>query len=491
MQPADINRFLAEFAKDPAEVMDRVPEKLHPDGRPREDALGHFDDDAVLTGSFVEQRDGARAELRAADDAGNTYTVADLAAGKAPIESRDRVEDLVDEVRYTRPADVESARLHSASLAETPWSDDYWGIYRGLLGRRYADPLFTDSDDWKENRAYVERSPAAKIVERGDAAAIDLLSPSEKYDLLLGDDAFTLTAAMWAEGQGYYERSGSVERWMGICHGWAPASYTVPRPRRSVTARTPKGLEITFYPADLRALASLLWANASPRVRFIGQRCEETDPPKDENGRVLSAAAFDNNPGTFYLAMVNQIGHAKRALVMDATYDYEVWNQPVCGYEAHFFNPQTMRFASTVREGTVARGDFTRDRFQRYRSLDYVSALGVAMRTRYVVERAPKHDASDDASKDPTTLVDYYFDLELDGSGKILGGEWYTNRHPDFLWTPAPGQRAVTPADELATGAWDGSGPVPASWRAAAARASADGLPMAKVVEQLVALASR
>jgi hypothetical protein len=108
-----------------------------------------------------------------------------------------------------------------------------------------------------------------------------------------------------------------------------------------------------------------------------------------------------------------------------------------------------------------------------------------------VVERAPKHEPSDAPANDPTVLVDYYFDLELDASGKILGGEWYLNRHPDFLWTPGAQQRALTPADEVVSGAWDGSGPVPASWRAAAVRASADGLPMAKVVEQLVALAGR
>jgi hypothetical protein len=175
---------------------------------------------------------------------------------------------------------------------------------------------------------------------------------------------------------------------------------------------------------------------------------------------------------------------------MDATYDYEVWNQPVAGYEYHYFNPQTMRFAAVAREATVARGDFTRDRFSKYRSPDYTAALGVAMRTRYIAETAPSHAETDDPGRDRVVLVDYFYDLELDDAGRILGGEWYVNRHPDFLWGPAPGLRAVTPGDAFATGAWAPGQPVPASWQSAAVRASADGLPLARIVEQLVALAS-
>jgi hypothetical protein len=87
-------------------------------------------------------------------------------------------------------------------------------------------------------------------------------------------------------------------------------------------------------------------------------------------------------------------------------------------------------------------------------------------------------------------LVDYFYDLELDGSGKIIGGEWYLNKHPDFLWTPAPGLHATTPADAFATGTWDAGQPVPESWRSAAVRASADGLPLARIVERLIALAN-
>jgi hypothetical protein len=485
MEREMIDSYLAAFQESPAEVMDRMPEKRTPAGAPREGAGTAFDVDAIATSTFVKMRDDVRSQIH--DDAGS---VADVALGKAPIEKHDRAQDLVDEFRYDKLSAMEDARLLKADLPETPWSDDYWGIYLGVLGNRYADPNYPASQDWKQNYDYVTQRPAEKVVASGNLGDINLLSPSEKYDLLVGDAAFSLTKAMWAEGKATYDSKGSVETWMGICHGWAPASYNLARPRKAITVRSPSGLPVHLYPSDIKALCSLLWAYSSPDVRFIGTRCNEQDPPKDENGRVLSSAAFDTNPGTWHLAMVNQIGVAKRSLVMDATYDYQVWNQPLAGYEYHYFNPNGMRSAATLREATVARGDFTRDRFAKYRSRDYVAAVGVAMRTRYVSETAPYHAPMDEASADAITVVDYFYDLELDGDGRILGGEWYLNRHPDFLWGPARGVRAVTPADAFATEEWSGAGPVPASWRSAAVRASADGLPLAKIVERLVALAN-
>src|SRR5262249_28151314 len=149
-------------------------------------------------------------------------------------------------------------------------------LYRGLLGRRYADPAYPDGTDWVENHAYVAAHPAAAITKSGDAAAIDLLSPAEKYEFLVGDREGSLTAAMWNEGRLYQERDGKVERWMGICDGWAVASYMLPRPTRVATALAADGkTQLRFYPDDIKALASLLWAKARVSVRFIGTRCTE------------------------------------------------------------------------------------------------------------------------------------------------------------------------------------------------------------------------
>lgn len=89
------------------------------------------------------------------------------------------------------------------------------------MGARYADPSFPANPDWKKNYDYIRANPTANILASGSAARINRMSPSEKYDALIGDSSETLTRAMWAEGKRYYDTHGDVESWMGICHGWS------------------------------------------------------------------------------------------------------------------------------------------------------------------------------------------------------------------------------------------------------------------------------
>lgn len=264
----------------------------------------------------------------------------------------------------------------------------------------------------------------------------------------------------------------------------------LPRPRKVVTVLAADGkTKVRFYPSDVKALASLLWANAGTPTRFIGGRCGEKSPKTDENGRLLSPAAFDTNPGTWHQCVVNQIGAAKRSFVMDATYDYEVWNQPVFSYEYSYFNPKTMKLVAGLREGTIARPDFKSDHFRRYRTSRYDSIVGVAMKVKYVVETSPSHAPEDMPSRDALREAGYNYDLELDAQGTILGGEWYQNRHPDFLWTPPPGARAMSESEEEATGEWIDGTSVPIPWRGAAVRAGVSSTPLARIVERLIQLA--
>jgi hypothetical protein len=112
--------------------------------------------------------------------------------------------------------------------------------------------------------------------------------------------------------------------------------------------------------------------------------------------------------------------------------------------------------------------------------------VGIAMRIVYVGETSADHQTTDDASRDRLVKVDYMYDLEHDEGGVIIGGEWYLNTHPNFLWT-ASGQ-PVSTQEAAATGDW-GSGPITDAWGDAAAAASADGQPLAKIVHRLFEMA--
>jgi len=473
-----INASLQEFLKDSVAFMNQHPAKMDADGEVVE-GCSLFSEKNVEQMDYIAIRDGFRAMLSAGEDMGT----------RAAFQSNDLAQNLVDELRYKDLESMESADLTEASLGESPWSDDYWALYTGVLGKRYADPAFPASSDWKENYDYIAANRPDKILQSGSASKIDRLSPSEKYDALVGDKNYSLTRAMWAEGQGYYEQYGEVESWMGICHGWAPAAYMLDRPQKAIKVRAADGTTITFYPADIKALASLLWAKVMPRTKFIGGRCNEKEPAQDENGRVTSQEGFDTNPGTWHMSVVNQIGHSKRSVVLDVTYDYEVWNQPIHAYTYRYFNTESFTYANSLAEAKVPMSGLSNDRFSKYRSSNARSLVGIHMELAYVVETDPTQNTPDTPENDLIQKVDYYYDLELDANDEIIGGEWYMNKHPDFLWTPNTTAKAVTRFDAHATGSWAANESVPAHWQNAAKQASiSDSSPLAAIVERLIEL---
>lgn len=478
-QESQLNARLEAFAQDSKSFMNEQPVKRDADGN-LVDGNTLFSEDDIATGDFIEARDTVR-QVALAD--------APRVSARAASTRNDNAANLVDNLRYTRLSEMENAGLKEAQLAETPWSDDYWAIYKGILGARYADENFPESEDWKENADYIINNPATKIIDSRSAFRINKLSPAEKYDALVGDENGSMTQRMWSEGRRYYDASGKVETWMGICHGWAPAAYMLDRPTRPITLHTPDNIPIKFYPADIKAYVSLLWANAASRTRFIGGRCNDKEPAMDEEtGRVTSERCFDTNPGTWHLCVVNQIGVAKRSFILDVTFDYEVWNQPVYSYSYTYFNPQTRRATSSLADASIDIADYSNDKFKRWRSNRTTKVVGVSMEVKYIVETHPRQLEEDKPSMDGVQSVTYEYDLELDAEGDIIGGEWYRNKHPDFLWTPPPGAKALTRRDSNVSGSWtDSRRAVPGSWRAVAAQASREqGSPLAAIVEQMI-----
>ena len=484
----EIQQRLQAAAANPLAFMKQRPQKWDEAGEPApvESAFSALD---IERKRFISGGDDVRRSIFAVED-GVVVALEDVLPGRAPFEANDRAENLADTVAHRTVEAMEAAGLQAARLPENPWSDDYWAICTGQLGKRYADPRFPQNMNWEESHHYVLDHTAADIAATGDAAAIDALSPAEKYDLLVGDQGFSLTRYMWEQGRYYFEKNGEVETWMGICHGWAPASYMLGRPTRPVTVlAADEKTNITFHPADIKALASQLWARSRTSSRFIGGRCNDKDPAEDANGRVTSQRCFDTNPGTWHLAVVNQIGVAKRSFIIDATYDYEVWNQPVVAYDYQLFHPVT-RAVGPAAGCVVPISELGEDRFKAYRSPSARFIVGLQMQLSYIAETNPRHQAVDGADNDRVRRVEYVYDLELDANRQIIGGEWHQQAHPDFLWTPAPGIKAITPADRFSPGTWS-QGTVPFLWRIGARNGASQGLPLARIVEGLIARSRR
>jgi hypothetical protein len=487
LKQAQIEADLQAFKTSPNTFMNRHIEKKLEDGTAAP-VYNLWGINAVTNKDFVTARDQGRSKFCTVHD-GVPVCLGEIEPGKAPFGENDKAEDLVDNpdnmVSHLRDMDG----IRKAKLAESPWSDTYWPIYMGQLGARYADNDYPSSGDWKENADYVKTNSAVAIFNHENATSLDTLSPAEKYDLLVGNMDLDFTKANWNAGKQFYDANGEVESWMGLCHGWSPAAYMLDRPTNAITVVAADGhTRLKFYPSDIKALATSLWANVRTPSRFIGGRCDTKDPKQDENGRIVDDQCFDTNPGTWHEAIVNQIGRNHRAFVMDATFDYEVWNQPVYAYDYTYFNPKTGKATDSLQAASVRLSDFSDDKFAKYRSEDAVYVVGVNMDVTYVRETQPSHRATDKAANDALNTVSYEYDVELDAHGKIVGGEWYGNEHPDFLWTPPAGYKARSNADKYATGDWDGAHGMNASWQRAGAAGGKVGQPLGKAVETLIAI---
>lgn len=464
-QSQDFKEFYQQFHQNPAQVMDQLPPK---EGT----AVQFFSEEAKQDSSFVESKDQNRSRVLQIQ-------------GRAGFQYNDRAENLVDNGESIVKSLVEMQKqgLLEAKLEETPWSDDYWAISKGILAARYGDPDKNDTHDWKENLEFNTSNPISDYIQNGN---IDLLSPAEKYDLLMGDANQTLTKKMWSEGKSYYDTYGKVETWMGICHGWAPAAYMLERPTKAIKVKDVTGEhEITFFPSDIKALGSLLWANGQSETKFVGGRCNDKEPKKDRvTGRILSNECFDTNPGTWHLAVVNQLGVAKRSFVIDATFDYEVWNHPMYSYSYRYFNVETGETTKELDKAVIDLKDFSKDKFKSFRDAKTKKVVGVEMRIQYVVETHPTQRTTDNSRYDALNSATYRYDLELDSKGNIIGGEWYSNAHPDFLWTPPVGGKVKSSVDRYMSGATLKD--VVKKGARFAPNSSASGLPLPKVVEGLI-----
>ena len=388
------------------------------------------------------------------------------AISREGIRNHDRVEDLaatwLDRVENgidKLPASGES------SLAL--WSDDYWRLSWGATSYRYGEgkyfynyreavASYTQPDYWLKEFQKLNLNELNQQIQTW--------SPAEKYDLVTNNKEFGLTQEQKSEGLQFVDESGDVEGWMGICHGWAAAAMMAPKAIKGFEMWGAEGTSVKWFPHDVRALTSLAWANGYYPSNFVGARCDNKTPQTYRNGRMKDSDCFDNNPATFHLALANLIGIGKASFVMDAAFDYQVWNQPIQAYKFTYFNPlkpteQSSNWAEVaIPYDAVFKA---RDRFQdpltRGERNSYSGAyddgsiskiVGVIASVMYLGEVNPLH--GDAVRNESFIRVSYTYDLELSESVegyKLIGGEWHTNAHPDFLWVPQKGSVAYSTMD--------------------------------------------
>ncbi len=225
-----------------------------------------------------------------------------------------------------------------------------------------------------------------------------------------------------------------VATWWGTCHAWSPASMLFPEPQHDVTVDG-----TTFSVGDIKALLQNI-SDSSSAV-MLGGRCNSKEIKHDVTGSANDACR-DVNPGALHVIMTNYLGIANLPLVEDRTANFEVWNQPVVGYEV---TKQAM-ISNTAAMASVGATGSTWTYNTNAKKL-----YEVRMTVKYVTESSAT--ARPIGFKNNIRTDSYHYILELDGNGKIIGGRWCTdseNSGIDFLWAPTGTVAPSNPSVSLA-----------------------------------------
>lgn len=344
----------------------------------------------------------------------------------------------------------------AGQIAHTPWSSTYWATKHGGISVRYSPSRNSKKQNWRSSiGAYSQPGEFRANSRFGNIAAQvnGYYSPAEKYDVALGDTMFTMTNYAKNEGYPYAKRNGDVPGWYGICHGWAAASYIMPRPIRPVSVKSALGITVRFLPDDLKALASQYFATVKYTTRWIGQRCQSANGSamwnRDPTCRSL-------NPGSFLIALANWMGINGKCATIDPKADPEIWNQPIKSYSLRYYNIRTNQFYSSPKSAMIpisqlryCGSSWCRSAYAGAQNSGASYIVGAFMRVTYVVETNPVYASY---SK-PDALKTGNFDsfIELDQEGNIIGGDWRYRDYPNFMWRPDEDMPIIGVSDEVVT----------------------------------------
>ena len=266
-----------------------------------------------------------------------------------------------------------------------PWSGYYWPDY--LAGIAYR---------WQiQERGFNYKLFTKTELMHLSKEELNQLSPAEKLDIVMSNYNYPTV---------YEERARtriSSPNWYGLCDDLAIASMTYRAPRKK-TLKNNDGLEISFYPSDIKAIMAWSFNRSKTQYYFLGKRCFE-------HNKLTNDPCWDTNPGTFHLILTNHIGINEKPFVLDANQYNQVWNKVIVGYRIKNQSPveESLSNSSTIR---------------RIKILVEVYSIPYSRPSR--LNSNYKHTNTD--------TYEYY--IEVDQNKKITGGEWISANTPDFLW---------------------------------------------------------
>ncbi|MFO1495408.1 MAG: hypothetical protein U1F26_12225 [Lysobacterales bacterium] len=293
--------------------------------------------------------------------------------------------------------------------ARLPYADAQWLHFRAGIAYRWRsrDPAYAASTGPGNWALFQIQSPAREQALHMSRAALAELSPAEKYDLARGRYDYPLTRRVLDDPT----VNPFADPSSGICHGTAAAMIAQEEPL-AVEARNPDGIRVPFTATDIKALIGQAYASTRLHTAMLGRGCRGAP-----NGVPDVTGCLDVNAGAFHIALANLIGRQGQPFIAEIDAAAAVWNYPVQGYAS-----EVIEESPPARRS--AQGSTRRLRVRT--TLDFAGIADVPSDDDHRPAGASTRSAA------PPYRIDYW--LDLDASGRILGGDWLTDTHPDYLW---------------------------------------------------------
>ncbi|TDH69932.1 hypothetical protein CCR75_006255 [Bremia lactucae] len=305
--------------------------------------------------------------------------------------------------------------------ASAPWPGPYWPDYQDSINVIWNQGDISASQKYATAFGHDPGTFMSQISKFHGIESEIITSPCKHHKDC--DSTKSLTACAIREGS---EEGKCIETWLGICHAWSAAATVESEPNCDVHYNNQ-----TFHALDIKGLLSVLYADTMVRAIFTGVRYKHGKKDLDEYGRAHDPILRDLNPGFFHITICNLLGIFQKSFVVDISADEEVWNQPVRGYEIAEQTEMTPQEAARTFYG-----------LEEYPwNAEAKRIVYVQTRLTWVLESYDDGSLVESGRVDNYTTGEwYYYLLELDEFGTIIGGEWLYHsctNHPDFLWLVA------------------------------------------------------
>jgi len=285
-------------------------------------------------------------------------------------------------------------------------------------------------------------------VEKMSTADIAALSPIEKYDIYACDKGLEF---FWASNQELIARGpyklpaldaqGKLTscNFCGFCNGARVSGALMPEPIHDVVVKA-KGhpeIEVTFHPADLKALsaASFYYLDQN-NILNIGSNYD-ANLSKDENKK------SNPNPAVFDIILRQYLSTYKVPLFIDVQYNSEIWNETILGFD------RQIKAIKPLRAGMVANAKAVQSVLvectlycQDEVSIDKINGKttqimankALAVKNGWVRERKYRYRLFTDKTG---TILDGAWDksyLDVSRANEPVRMAWVSDMPVDFIW---------------------------------------------------------